>query len=128
MIDFLELKMGVETLEADAVDVYCQAPEHEVVVVEQAPEYLERLAKAGRDTDLLWRLRRQLPVRRAAGQSWVEHVAGILVNTTAPLFHWSAMRLVALELHMVDIHGAATPSGREQFLSDLSREIEFQGA
>ena len=80
MIDFLALKMGLETFEADAVDAYYQAPEHEEVVVELAPEYLERVAKAGRDTDIVWRLRRRLPGRRAAGQSWVEHVAGILVN------------------------------------------------
>ena len=124
----------LETFEADAVDAYFQAPEHEEVVVEPAPEYLERLAKAGRDTDIVWRWRRQLPGRRAAGQSWVEHVAGILVNklgfercTTAPQFHWSAVRLIALELHMDDIHGAATPSGREQVIRDLSREIEFKG-
>ena len=64
----------------------------------------------------------------------MEHLAGILVNklgfercTTAPQFYWSAVRLVALEFHMDDIHGAATPGGREQFLSDLSREIEFKG-
>ena len=48
VIDFLALKMGLETFEADAVDAYCRAPEHEEVVVEPAPEYLERLAKAGR--------------------------------------------------------------------------------
>ena len=72
--------MGLETFEADAVDAYYQAPQHEEVVVEPAPEYLERLAKAGRDTDIVWRLRRQVPGRRAAGQSWVEHVAGILVS------------------------------------------------
>ena len=34
---------------ADGVDAYHQAPEYEEVVVEPAPEYLERLAKAGRD-------------------------------------------------------------------------------
>ena len=80
VIDFLALKMGLETFEVDAVDAHYQAPEHEEVVVEPAPEHLERLAKAGRDTDIVWRLRRQLPGRRAAGQSWVEHMAGILVN------------------------------------------------
>ena len=61
MMDVLALKMGLETFEADAVDAYSQAPEYEEV----APEYLERLAKAGRDTDIVWRLRRELPGRRA---------------------------------------------------------------
>ena len=80
VIDFMALKMGLETFDADAVNAYYQAPEHEEVVVEPAPEYLERLAKAGRDTNIVWRLRCQLPGRRGAGQSWVEHVAGILVS------------------------------------------------
>ena len=125
--------MSLETFEADAVDAYYQAPEHEDVV-ELAPEYLERLPKAGRDTEIVRRLRRQLPGRRAASHSWVEHVAGILVSklgfercTTAPQFQWSSERSVALELHMDDIHGAATPSGRAQFFKDLAREINFKG-
>ena len=62
-------------------------------------------------------------------------MAGILVSklgfercTTAPQFYWSSERMVALELHMDDIHGAATPSGREKFVKDLdwrstSREL-----
>ena len=50
VIDFQALKMGLETFEADAVDACCQALEHEEVVVELAPECLERLTKAGRDT------------------------------------------------------------------------------
>ena len=90
VIDFLALKMGLETFESYAVDAYYQAPEHEEVVVAPAPEYLERLAKAGR---------RQLLGRRAAGQSRVEHVAGILVNklgfvqcTTKTQFYWSSER------------------------------------
>ena len=79
VIDFLASKMGLETFEADAVDAY-QAPEHGEVAVEPALEYLERLAKAGREMDIVWRLRRQLPGRRAAGLRWVEHLAGILVS------------------------------------------------
>ena len=35
--------------------------------------------------------------------------------------------MVALELHMDDIHGAATPSGREKFVKDLAQEINFKG-
>ena len=126
--------MGLERLEANAVDANCQAPEHEEVVVEPAPEYIERLAKAGRDTDIVWRLRRQLPGRRAAGQSWVKHVAGILVSklgferrTTAPQFYWSSERMVALELHVDDIHGTTTRSGREKIVKDLVLEINFKG-
>ena len=134
VIDFLALKLGLETFEADAVDAYFQVPEHLEAVVESALEYLERFARAGRDTGTAWRLLRQLPGRRAAGESWVEHTAGILLDKmgferckTAPQFYWSATRVVALELHMGDIHGAATLRGRKQFIKDLSRGIEFEG-
>ena len=60
MIYFLALKMGLEPFEADAVDAYYQAPEHEEVVVEPALEYLERFTKAGLNTYIVWRLRREL--------------------------------------------------------------------
>ena len=46
---------------------------------------------------------------------------------TAPQFYWSSERTIALELHMDDIHGAATPSGREKFVKDLSLEINLKG-
>ena len=50
MTHFLASEMGLETFEADAVDAYYHAPEHEEVVLELAPDYQQRLAKAGRDT------------------------------------------------------------------------------
>ena len=46
---------------------------------------------------------------------------------TTVLLYWSSERMVALELHMDDIHGAATPSGREKFIKDLALEINFKG-
>ena len=73
MIDFIALKLRLETFETDAVDVYYE----EEVVVEPAPEYLEA---RGKDTNVVWRLRRQLLGRRSAGQGWMEHLAGILVD------------------------------------------------
>ena len=56
MIDFIALKLGLETFEADAVDAYYQATEHEKVIAEPAPEDLRRLDAAGRNTDVVWRL------------------------------------------------------------------------
>ena len=38
VIDFIVLKLGSKTFEADAVDAYYQAPEHEEVVMEPAAE------------------------------------------------------------------------------------------
>ena len=89
-------------------------------------DYLERLAKSWKGHG-----HRVAFETAVAGEtcSWVEYVAGFLVNklgfvrcTTAPQFYWSSERMVALELHMVDIHGAATPSGREKFVKDLTLE------
>ena len=67
-------------------------------------EHLERLTRAGRDTNVVG--------RTLAKQSWVEHLAGILVDkldfersNSAPQFYWNNSRQVALELHMDDIHG-----------------------
>ena len=69
----MPLKLGLETFETDAVDAHYQAPEHMEVVVELAAENLEPLARAGKDTNVVWRVRRQLRERRSAGQSSVEH-------------------------------------------------------
>ena len=134
MIDITALKLGLETFEADAVDAYCKAPEHEEVVVGPATEYLERLARAGKDMHVVWRIRPQLRERRSAGQNWAEHLVEILVDklmscavqrrATVSLY---STRHVALELHMDDIHGAASPSGRQQFIKALSRQIDFKG-
>ena len=61
-------------------------------------------------------------------------MAGILVNRegfewskTGPQFYWSAVRLVAWEVHMDHIHGVATQSGRKHFMNDLSHEIGSKG-
>ena len=70
-IALLALKLGLDTFEADAVDAYFPALEHEEVIVEPAPEYLTRLEAAGKNTDIVWRLRRQLPGRRPAGRCGV---------------------------------------------------------
>ena len=55
-----------ETFEADAVDEYDQAPDHEEAIVESAPDCLKTIEAEGKDTDTVWRLRRQLPGRRSA--------------------------------------------------------------
>ena len=51
MTGFIALKLGLETLEADAVDAYYQPPEHEEVIVDPAPEYFKRLEAAGKNKD-----------------------------------------------------------------------------
>ena len=103
MIDFLALKMGLETFEADAVDAYCQAPEHKNVVVEPESEYLERIT-AGRETSIVATTTTSIGGKCAAGQSQVEHLGRTLVNksvidrcSTAPvLLECNATRCIVI--------------------------------
>ncbi len=98
VMEFLAWKLGLETFEADAVDAYCQAPEHEEVVVELDPEYLERLAKAGKDTSIVWRLRRQLPGKRTASQSWVELTAGLVMSCHVMSCHVMSCHVISITI------------------------------
>ena len=103
VIDFLALKMGLKTFEAEAVDAYYLVLEHEEVVVEPAKEYLERLAKAGRDNG------HGVSIAASAAR---ETRSGSELGGTRGWNSWSSEKMVAQELHMDDIHGA-TPSGRD---------------
>ena len=85
-----------------------------------AREYLKRLDVV-KNTIIVWRLRRQLPRRRSAGQSRVEDFAAILVDNlgcfrcvAAPRFFLlNSERTTALEYHMDDILGAWTPRAKK---------------
>ena len=121
VVDFLELKMGLETFEADAVVLTTR------LLIKKK---------------WWWNLRRStlndLPklegTQRSCGElggtrGWNSCVMlGFVRCATAPQFYWSSERMVALELHMDDLHGAATPSGRDKVVKDLALEInQFQG-
>ena len=116
IIDHLSLKhKGWTTFELDAVDDFYQAPEHEKVVVDPPPKYPERLRAEGKRTDVLWKLLKQLPGRRQAGQWWVDHCSTVLLSlnftrcAACPQFFWGASRCIAIEVHMDDMHGAGAP-------------------
>ena len=57
------------------------------------------------------------------GWNSCEQVRLCAVHDRTTSFYWSSERMVALELYMDDIHGAATPSGREKVIKDLALEI-----
>ena len=63
---------------------YHQAPELDDVVVEPPEEFLKRFRAAGMSTDIWWKLQKQLPGRRQAGQRWVDHF------TSAPVDSWDS--------------------------------------
>ena len=50
------------------------------LVVEPPKEYLSRLRAAGMCTNIWWKLQKQLPGRRQAGQRWVDHFKSALVD------------------------------------------------
>ena len=52
----------------DCTDDFHQAPMLDDVVVEPPEEYLSRLRAAGKCTNIWWKLQKQLPGRRRAGQ------------------------------------------------------------
>ena len=63
-------------------------------------------------TDIWWKLQKQLPGRRQAGQRWVDHFTSALVDklgfmrcVSAPQFFWNPDRQVVMEVHMDDVHG-----------------------
>ena len=49
-------------------------------MVDPPQEYLDMLRAEGKDTDIYWKLKKQLPGRRTAAPGWVEHMAGILTD------------------------------------------------
>ena len=91
---------------------FYQAPEPDDVVVEPPEEFLNRLRAAGMSTDIWWKLRKQLPGRRRAGQRWV-YSFHVCVNGQAG-FHGVRERTAVflepretsgMEVHMDDLHG-----------------------
>jgi len=73
VIDFLSLKDDDDPtdelvcFEADAICAYYQAPETEVFYAKPPPEWLAVRRSQGLDCNVVWRLRKQLPGRRAGG-------------------------------------------------------------
>ena len=76
------------------LDAYHQAPELDDVVVEPPEEYLNRLRAAGMCTNIWWKLQKQLPGRRQAGQRRVDHFTSALVDKL--VFHEVCERTTVL--------------------------------
>ena len=68
IVDILSLIRCVPTFTLDCTDTSHEAPEPDDVVVEPPEEYLNRFRAAGKNTNFWWKLQKQLPGRRQAGQ------------------------------------------------------------
>ena len=116
MLDFKALKWGLETFEAQAVNVYYQTPEHEEVVVEPAG--------VSRTTDRE-RHGRCVEIETTAATATIgrAELGGALWSLCGAmlrhLVYWKRCPQISLELHMVDI-GGSSPSERKQVIKDLS--------
>ena len=133
IVDIFSLKRRVPTFTLDCTDAYHQAPEQDDVVVEPPEEYLNRLRAAGMSTDIWWKLQKQLPGRRQAGQRWVDHFTSALVDklgftrcVSAPQFFWNPDRQVGMEVHMDDVHGFGPDPQVEKFKGNFAAHIWFR--
>ena len=125
IVDILSLNRRVHTFTLDCTDAYHQAPELDDVVVEPPEEYLNRLQAAGMSTDIWWKLQKQLPGRRQAGQRWVDHFTSALVDKLG-FTRWVSAPQVGMEVHMDDVHGFGPDSQVEKFKEDLAAHIWFR--
>ena len=102
-------------------------------MVEPLEEYLNRLRAAGMSTDIWWKLQKQLPGRRQAGQRWVDHFTSALVDklgftrcVSAPQFFWNPDRQVGMEVHMDDVHGFGPDPHVDKFKENFAAHIWFR--
>ena len=134
IVDILSLKRRVPTFTLDCTGAYHQVPELDDVVVEPPEEYLNRLRAAGMSTDIWWKLHKQLPGRRQAGQRLgrsvhvcVRRQAGFHeVCVSAPQFFWNPDRQVGMEVHMDGVYGFGPDPQVEKFKEDLAAHIWFR--
>ena len=82
---------------------------------------------------MMWRLRRQLPGRRKAGQKWTQHLAKVLVSldfeqsAAAPQFFVKRSPWLGLEAHMDDMHVVGSRISIEEFTRTFSEQIDIKG-
>ena len=127
------LKRRVPTFTLDCTDAYHQAPKLDDVVFEPPEEYLNRLRAAGMSTNIWWKLLKDLPGRRQAGQRWVGQFTSAFVDTlgftrcvSAPQFFWNPDRQVVMEVDMDGVHGFGPDPQVEKFKVDLAAHIWFR--
>lgn len=67
------------SFDGDAISAYYQAPEEEDFFCLPPPEWLEARRQNGLSTEgLVWKLAKQLPGRRRAGQKWIGYCAKLV--------------------------------------------------
>ena len=135
-IDALALKEDVYTFELDVVDAYYTAPETELCWVKPPPEYLDMREADGLSRDIVWRLLRQLPGRRAAGKEFnsylvksVEECGGEQCPQAPQFFKVGTLHkdLVGIEVHQDDAHGFGSWDAIVRFVQTLKAKVKLKG-
>ena len=80
MIDFYALHHGHASFIMDYTSAFYHADEPEEVYVKPPAEWIAKQIELDLPSDVMWRLRKQLPGRRTAGQRWVDHAAALLTD------------------------------------------------
>ena len=82
------------------------------------------------NTDIWWKLQKQLPGRPQAGQRWLDHFTSAFVDKLGfmcePRFFWNPDRQMEMEEHMDDVHGFWPDPQVEKFKEDLAADIWFR--
>ncbi len=80
LIDFYALQHGYVSFIMDCTSALNHADEPEEVCVNPPAEWIAKQIDQDLPSDVMWRLKKQLPGRRTAGLRWVDHAAALLVD------------------------------------------------
>ena len=121
----------------DCVSAFYQTPEDTECYCDPPKEWLIARRKAGLDTDVVWKLKKQLPGRRIAGERWTTHVATTFQQKmnmeqcpALPQFFKtteSGGRLL-VEAHMDDFHGSGRRSEATAFIRKARQEFKLKAS
>ena len=97
-------------------------------------EWIAARQAAGLETDVVWKLEKQMPGRRAAGNRWHNHLAakfgecGLVQNEGMPNFFKIPDTRVVIDTHMDDFHGVARRSEAEKLLPMLHEKLKMKSS
>jgi len=140
VVDFLQLKDDTDPDDplvafiADCTCAYYQAEEDEEFYVDPPPEWLALRKQAGLSLDVTWRLLKQLPGRRAAGNRWMKHVTIQFATLSLekfpalPNFYKKEGTRVVIDTHMDDFHGMGKKSEVEALLPEMRKVLKLKAS
>jgi hypothetical protein len=120
-VDYLALKDDepadpLTSCEVDLIGAYYQVDQDEVCYLVPPAEWLAMRAAKGEDTNVMWRLMKQLPGQRAAGNRFLRMVAerlgklGWVQCPEFPNYYKVPETRLVLDTHMDDWHGVGRAS------------------